>query len=160
MYFGIERVADAVEGAGIRANLGYGMISTGKDEEQAREEFENGVAFADEYDGAAEGRVNTMVRPHAPYTCDGWLLEEAAERADELGCVFHTHLSETADEVDESVAEHGMRPAWYLDELGCFDGGHDSYVAHAVHLDSDEITLLSEKDVSVAHCPSANMKLA
>ncbi|MDY6780628.1 MAG: amidohydrolase family protein [Halobacteria archaeon] len=158
MYFGMEEVADVVEESGLRARLGYGIITEGKDEDEARDEFETGVEFAEEYDGTADGRVRTMLTPHAPYTCDDWLLESAAERASELGCPLHTHLSETEDEVDETLADTGERPTWYLDEIGFWEG--DAYVAHAVHLEPDEVRHLSDKDVSVAHCPSANMKLA
>ncbi|MDY6774813.1 MAG: amidohydrolase [Halobacteria archaeon] len=159
MYFEMERVAEAVEEAGLRATLGYGMITENKEtEDEKREELEGGVEFVREYDGAANGRVSAMLAPHAPYSCDDWFLEEAAEKADDLACVFHTHLSETQNEVENSVANTGVSPAWHLDNHGIL--GENVYVAHGVHLDHEEIELLRDRDVSVAHCPSANMKLA
>jgi 5-methylthioadenosine/S-adenosylhomocysteine deaminase len=158
MYFAMDEVAGVVEESGLRGVLGYGIITADKGEDAAREELDRGVAFAREYDGAAEGRVRTMLTPHAPYTCDDETLAEAAERARELGVPLHTHLNETAAEVDEYVAETGQRPAHHLDELGCWRGR--AYVAHGVHLDEAERARLAERDVGVAHCPSANMKLA
>jgi 5-methylthioadenosine/S-adenosylhomocysteine deaminase len=138
--------------------LGHGVISEGKDEEAAREDAATGVEFVREWDGAADGRIQGMITPHAPYTCDDWLLREAAEARDELGCGLQIHLSETADEVEEIVGETGERPAWYCDEMGCWDD-HAS-AAHCVHLDSDEMRLLADRGVAAVHCPAANMKLA
>lgn len=158
MYFEMDEVADVVEESGMRATLGYGIITVGKDDEEVREELREGIEFARENDGAADGRVSTMVTPHAPYTCDDETLCEAAEEARDTGVTVHTHLSETADEVGDIVEQEDARPPEYLDSLGVFDG--DAYVAHGVHLDSNDIELLASKGVGVAHCPSANMKLA
>lgn len=158
MYFHMDKVADAVEESGLRASLGYGIITVGKDEEESEEELREGVEFVREYDGAADGRVQTMLCPHAPYTCDGTTLREAAEAARDEDVTLHTHLSETAGEVEDNVDEHGERPPEYLDSFGFFEG--NAYVAHGVHLSDDELGYLASKNVGVAHCPSANMKLA
>ncbi len=158
MYFGMESVADVVAESGLRARLGYGMITAGKDEAAARDELETGVRFVRDVDGRAGGRIHGMIAPHAPYTCDEWFLEAAAERAMELSVPLHIHLNETSSEVEEYLAETGNRPTVHLDELGCWDG--PAFVAHGVHLDEQERSLLGERGVGVAHCPSANMKLA
>jgi 5-methylthioadenosine/S-adenosylhomocysteine deaminase len=165
MYFEMEEVAEVIEASGMRAKLGYGIITVGKDDEEVREELREGVEFAREYDGAADGRVETMMTPHAPYTCDDETLREAGVEAREAGVTVHTHLSETAEEVEECVENEGVRPPEYLESLGVFDGDGDegdadAYVAHGVHLDDEDIDLLARRGVGVAHCPSANMKLA
>ncbi|MCX2819725.1 amidohydrolase [Haladaptatus sp. F3-133] len=158
MYFGMDEVADAVDVSGLRASLGYGIITVGKDDDEAREELNEGVGFVREYDGAGDGRISTMLCPHAPYTCDEQTLREAARAARDEGVTLHTHLSETDGEVRDSVDSHAERPPAYLESLDFFDG--DVYVAHGVHLDGDEIEMLANRGVGVAHCPSANMKLA
>ncbi|MFW5929052.1 MAG: amidohydrolase family protein, partial [Halobacteriota archaeon] len=145
MYFHMDRVAAAVDDAGLRATLGYGVITAGKTKEEARRELREGVEFAVEHDGAADGRVSTMLCPHAPYTCDDESLEEAARLAREHGLRLHVHLSETASEVEDSVEDNGVRPPEHLDSLGFFDG--DVYVAHGVHLDADDRGLLAQRDV-------------
>lgn len=158
MYFGMDEVARVVEETGLRAVLGYGMVTAGKDDEEARAELDRGVEFVREHDGAADGRIQAMMTPHAPYSCDDWVLAEAAEHARDLGCPLHVHLNETAAEVEEFVEAEGGRPAHHLDDLGCWEGR--AYVAHGVHVDRSERALLADRDVGVAHCPSANMKLA
>lgn len=158
MYFGMDEVARVVEETGLRAVLGYGMVTAGKDDEGARAELDRGVEFVRAFDGAADGRIRGMMTPHAPYSCDDWVLAEAAEHARDLGCPLHLHLNETADEVVELVEAEGRRPAHHLDDLGCWEGR--AYVAHGVHVDRSERALLADRGVGVAHCPTANMKLA
>ncbi len=158
MYFEMDRVAEVVESSGLKALLGYGAITVGKDEEEAEEELEACVEFARRNHDTAEGRVRTMITPHAPYTCSSETLERAAEAAVEEDLVLHTHLSETEEEVEDSVEMHGETPGWRLEEHGFYNA--DAYVAHGVHLDGSELELLAREDVGVAHCPSANAKLA
>lgn len=158
MYFHMDEVVEAVESSGLRGSLGYGIITAGKDEKEAREELREGIEFVRQHDGTADGRVSAMLCPHAPYTCDDRTLREAAEAARDEDVTVHTHLSETAEEVSDCVEAHGERPPEYLEALDFFDG--DAYVAHGVHLNDDEIGTLSRRGVGVAHCPSANMKLA
>lgn len=158
MYFGMEEVASAVDDAGLRALLGYGVITVDRGEDAAAAEIDQAVGFADAYHGAAGGRIRTMLTPHAPYTCDDWVLESLAEQARDRGLPLHLHLNETRDEVGELSERTGQRPAEHLKDLGCWDG--DAFVAHGVHVDETEREQLAAADVGVAHCPAANMKLA
>jgi 5-methylthioadenosine/S-adenosylhomocysteine deaminase len=158
MYFQMDRVADVVDRAGVRGLLGYGIITVGKDEETARKELATGRAFAEEYDGAADGRVRTAMMPHSLTTVSPEILEDSAEIADELGVPLHFHANETEGEVDPIVEEREMRPIEWANDLGLL--GRDSFLAHGVHCDSREVELLANTGTGVAHCPASNMKLA
>ncbi|MCQ2158923.1 MAG: amidohydrolase family protein, partial [Bacteroidales bacterium] len=68
-----------------------------------------------------------------------------------------THLCETKTEVDDCLKAHGCTPVEYLDSLGIL--GDDVIAAHCVHLTDNDIRILSERGVYVAHCPASNMKL-
>jgi len=70
----------------------------------------------------------------------------------------HTHVHETRGEIEQGLAQHGMRPLERLRRLGIV--GPRLVAAHAVHLEATEIELLAREGVSVAHCPSSNLKLA
>jgi hypothetical protein len=63
MYFEVGEVVDAVREAGLRARVGHGVVTVGKDDDAAREDFAESLAVAREYDGAADGRVTTAVMP-------------------------------------------------------------------------------------------------
>ena len=158
MYFFMEEVAEVVAEAGLRGALGRGCITVGKDDEQAHANFEEGLAFAEEYDGAAEGRIRTTFMPHSLTTVDQSFFEEYVPRAREAGLPIHFHANETRQEVDPIVAEHGQRPLAYADDLALL--AEDTFIAHGVHVDAAEIDLLAERGTAVAHCPASNMKLA
>ena len=158
MYFFMPEVADVVAEAGVRARLGHGCITAGKNDEAAHAEFETGLSFAREHDGRADGRVRTMFTPHSLTTVDEAFYREYIPAAREAGIPVHVHANETESEVDPIIEEHGQRPLAYADEMGVLDD--DSFLAHGVHLDDSEIALLADRGTAVAHCPAANMKLA
>jgi len=158
MYFHVPEVAAAVEEAGLRARLGHGVVTVGKDDADARADFEEGLAVAREFDGAADGRVRTALMPHSLTTVDADLLDEFVPRARDAGVPVHYHANETEAEVEPIVEEHGVRPLAYADEHGLL--ASSDFVAHGVHVDETEVELLAERGVGVAHCPASNMKLA
>ncbi|MFC4450837.1 amidohydrolase [Halorussus aquaticus] len=158
MYFHEEEVVDAVEDAGLRARLGYGVVTLGKDEDGAREDCEQSLATAREFDGAADGRVETAFMPHSLTTVGEEYLREYVPEAREDDIPLHYHANETTDEVEPIVEGEGQRPLEYARDLDMTD--ESDFVAHGVHLDAAEIDLLAETGTSVIHCPASNMKLA
>ena len=158
MYFMMEAVADVVESTGMRARLGHGCITVGKDDAAAHADFETGLEFAEAYDGAADGRITTMLTPHSLTTVGEEFYREYVPAARELGVPVHIHANETRDEVEPIREDRGTRPLAYADDLGVL--AEDSFLAHCVHVDDREIDLLAERGTSVVHCPASNMKLA
>jgi 5-methylthioadenosine/S-adenosylhomocysteine deaminase len=154
MYFEVEETAAAVADAGVRARLGHGVVTAGKDEEAGWDDLRTGLDVASSLDGAAEGRIRTAVMPHSLTTVAEPLLREAAA----AGVPVHFHANETTDEVDPVVEERGERPLAYADDLGLL--AESTFVAHCVHVDGSEVDLLADSDTAVVHCPASNMKLA
>lgn len=157
MYDHMDEVARAVELSGMRACLTRGMIGFGPDE-VLKNKLAEGKAFAQNWHGQAEGRITTMMAPHAPYTCPPDFIRAIVDIAHELNLPIHTHMSESAAEVEQNVRDYGTRPPRHLYELGVFS--RPTMVAHAVHLTDEEIALLAEYDVRVSHNPGSNLKLA
>jgi len=158
MYFHVPEIAAAVEEAGVRARLGHGVVTVGKDDGDAYRDNEESLEIAREYDGAADGRVKTAYMPHSLTTVGEEYLREFVSEAREHGVPLHFHANETTDEVDPIVAEEGERPLAYADDLGMLTG--EDFLAHGVHTDDTEHDLLAERGASVVHCPASNMKLA
>jgi 5-methylthioadenosine/S-adenosylhomocysteine deaminase len=155
MYFEMDQVARAVEQSGMRACLSRGMIGVAPN---ARKAIEESVNFVREWDGRAEGRIKTMFGPHAPYTCPPEYLEEVIGLAAQYGTGLHIHVAETKEEIREIKENYGTTPVRHLDSIGLFE--QPVLAAHCVHLEREEIEILSAKEVGVAHCPQSNMKLA
>lgn len=102
--------------------------------------------------------IATAFAPHAPYTVNDSNFERVRMLADQLDVPVHLHLHETAQEVEQSLKEHGQRPIARLDRLGLVN---DRLIAvHMTQLTEAEIHLCAERGVSVVHCPESNLKLA
>ncbi|PSP73230.1 S-adenosylhomocysteine deaminase [Halobacteriales archaeon QS_3_64_16] len=165
MYFEEPAVAAAVEEAGLRALLGHGIVTVGKDEEGVAAELEEGLGFAREYRNASteesvegESWVRTACMPHSLTTVAEDAIEECVAAAKDLDVPIHYHANETEGEVEPIVSERGIRPLEYADDRGLL--GDRALLAHGVHLDDREISLLAERGTGVVHCPASNMKLA
>ena len=102
--------------------------------------------------------VATAFAPHAPYTVSDANFERVRLLSDQLDIPVHLHLHETAQEVQQSVEQHGQRPIARIERLGLFN---DRLIAvHMTQLTEAEIHLCAERGVSVVHCPESNLKLA
>ncbi len=158
MYFEVDRIAEVVREAGVRARLGYGMVTEGADRGEALEELRHGLEVAVELDDGAEGRVTSAYMPHSLTTADIDLLPEFLPEARDRGIPVHYHANESPAFVDPIVEEREARPLEVADEKGLLAPG--DFLAHGIHLDEAEIELLAERSVGIAHCPTSNMKLA
>ena len=157
MYDRMDQVAQMVEQSGIRGVLSRGVIGLCPTEVQEAKLAE-AIAFARDWNGKADGRITTMISPHAPYTCPPEYIERFVQAAHDYNLPLHTHMSETIAEVEQNVRDYGLRPVEHLDRLGFFS--RPALVAHAVHLNDAEIELLAAKEVAVSHNPVSNLKLA
>lgn len=157
MYDRMDQVAQMVEQSGMRGCLTRGVIGLCPSDVQDAKLAE-AIAFARDWNGKAEGRITTMISPHAPYTCPPDYIERFVQAAHDYNLPLHTHMSETIAEVEQNVRDYGLRPVEHLDRLGFFS--RPALVAHAVHLNDTEIGLLAAKGVSVSHNPVSNLKLA
>jgi 5-methylthioadenosine/S-adenosylhomocysteine deaminase len=165
---GITAVGDcSFSGAAATACADLGLRGTiylevfGSDESVVRDRFEPMRArLAD----LPSDTVRIGVSPHAPYTCTVELYRACAE----LGLPVATHLAESDDETEflrtggggwQSFAEMLVQPPGTTGIRALADAGLlDSNVlaAHCVKADEEEIALLAEHDVAVAHCPRSN----
>jgi 5-methylthioadenosine/S-adenosylhomocysteine deaminase len=157
MYSFMDEVATAVEQSGIRACLTRGVIGYCPPDEAAAKLVE-ASEFVKQWHGKADGRITTMMAPHAPYTCPPQYIEQIVALAKQLQVPIHTHLSETKAEVERHVEQYGIRPVAHLQQLGVFD--QPCLIAHGVHLNDEEIAILRTHDVRISHNPGSNLKLA
>ncbi|CQR56834.1 amidohydrolase [Paenibacillus riograndensis] len=157
MYDHMDRVAEVTEQSGIRAVLMRGVIGLCPEDVQ-NHKLAEAVAFARNWHGKADGRITTMISPHAPYTCPPEFFVKFVQAAHDLDLPMHTHMSETRREVEQNAADYGLRPVAHLEKLGMFT--RPSLVAHGVHLNDEEIEILARYHVGVSHNPGSNLKLA
>jgi 5-methylthioadenosine/S-adenosylhomocysteine deaminase len=154
MYWHPAATARAVADAGLRATIGGPLFDAAGGTEAMQT-----TALSDLDELAELGpRIDAALAPHSIYTVSEELLRWAGERATERELPLHIHLSETEQEVEDCVAEHGVRPAAHLDRLGVLN--ERTILAHGVWLDEEELALIAERGCTVVTNPVANMKLA
>ena len=154
MYWQPAATARAVADSGLRATIGAPLFDLHGTPAQLREMAHRGL---EELAGCGP-RITPALAPHAIYTVSEESLRWIGELSAEKQLPVQIHLSETEKEVQDCLAEHGERPAFYLDRLGFLS--ERTVLAHGVWLDPDELALIAERGATVVTNPVANMKLA
>jgi len=156
-YLGFEEALSAVEAAeeaGIRivvllAAYGRGGLSR----------FRQGSAS--EYLRQVEdlrGRgIAVGLAPHSVRACPADWLEEIGRYAAVERLPLHVHADEQPREIEECVAEHGIRPIELLDRTGCLS--ERTTVVHATHADGTELDLLARAGARICACPTTEANL-
>lgn len=157
MYLFAADVCRAVEQSGMRAWVGevlYDFPSPNYGE------LANGFAYTE--DLLAQYRHHDLIQitldPHAVYTCAPELLVRLGNMARDNDRLYHIHLAENRDEVNTCKERYGCSPVQHLEQLGLLD--KHVVAAHCVMVTDEEIALMAERGVKVAHCPESNLKLA
>ncbi len=156
-YFYMDRVAEVVEQSGMKATLTWCQFGIGADKEVGAD-LAGTLAFVDRWQGAAGGRIKTILGPHSPYVCPPEFLREVSALAREHGLPLHIHLAESPEQMENSLKQHGLTPTAHLEACGVFDV--PCIAAHALYLTGADIEILARRGVTVAHCPITYMKLA
>jgi 5-methylthioadenosine/S-adenosylhomocysteine deaminase len=157
MYYFEEHVAQATARAGMRAVCSQTVLKWPAPD---ADYYEESLAASREFIQRWKGHqlIVPSVAPHAPYTCTQEILQATAALAVEFDVPLHTHLAETALEVENCRNENGMPVIPYVKKQNIFDA--KVLAAHCVHVDDGEIKTLLHHGAGVAHNPSSNLKLA
>lgn len=95
---------------------------------------------------------------HSPYICSPETLRTIKAITRRSGTLFLIHLSETREEVSLLRERFGKKPVHHLRDLDLLDEA--TVAAHCIWIEGDELDLLAQSGVKVAHNPESNMKLA
>jgi 5-methylthioadenosine/S-adenosylhomocysteine deaminase len=157
MYYYEEHVAEAAAVVGMRAVCGQTVMKFRAPDAAS---YEDSLQMAREFIQRWKGHplIVPAVSPHAPYTCTAEILHATAELAKEFDVPLHTHLAETAFEVENMRNEHGIPVIPYVKKQGLFDA--KVIAAHCVHVDTGEMRTLLHAGAGISHNPSSNLKLA
>lgn len=164
---GTVRHTDALFRAAARSGIRYTGGNVLMDDPDTtpvnlRARAEDGLAETDRlrvaWHGRDRGRVRVAVQPRFAVTSTEKLLRGAAELAAAHDLLLHTHASESRGEVEIIRSRTGLGNVDYLDRLGLLSPR--TCLAHAVQTDATDWSILAEREASVVHCPSSNMRLS
>ncbi|MDF2678475.1 MAG: hypothetical protein K0Q97_2827, partial [Bacillota bacterium] len=152
-YFSEESVYKAVEDIGIRADIAPTIFGLS---DNYKEQLLNAEKFIRKYNGK-NSKIKLRLGPHAPYTCPETKLNEIINIAKKLGVGIHIHVSETKQQVDDSIKQTGKTPMEVLYDSGGFD--IDVIIAHGLWVSEDDLKFINS-NTFFAFCPKTYMKLS
>jgi formimidoylglutamate deiminase len=156
-YLGLAEAHAAVEAAAearieivlLLAAYGRGGLERFRQESPAE--------YLEQLEAVRATGVRVGLAPHSVRACPRDWLEAIGDYARGDGLPLHVHADEQPREIEECVAEHGLRPIELLAETGCL--GPHTTVVHATHADAHELDLLAESGTRVCICPTTEANL-
>ncbi|XP_059218467.1 guanine deaminase [Stomoxys calcitrans] len=115
-------------------------------------------AFVDDMKKLGSDLVKPTITPRFALSCTKELLKALGDIAKENNLHIQSHISESVDEVHFVKSIFSSSYAEAYDKAGLLT--NKTVMAHAVHLEDDEIALFRERGTSVAHCPASNTMLS
>ena len=157
-----EVVLQEMINSGIRGFSGKCLIDINdlypEFKSSAKNEINNMTELALNFHNTADGRIKYSFSPRFVLSCSEELLKETKEiMKDFPGSVYHTHSSESRQEIDEVRKRFHKENIEYFDSIGVLDD--HTVLAHCVHTSDNERKMLKDRNTRIAHCPSANLKL-
>ncbi|MBL8915548.1 MAG: 5'-deoxyadenosine deaminase [Archangium sp.] len=157
------QVFESARDSGVRLVGGKCMMDAGQGVPAGLRETTEGslaesIALIEKWHGAENGRLRYALAPRFVLSCTEKLLRQVQAIAKERDVRIHTHASENPTECDVVREKTGMDNVSYFHHLGLL--GEHTTLAHCVWLTAEEQKLLRETKTRIAHCPSANFKLA
>ena len=156
-YLGLDEAraaAEAAAEAGIAFVLLYACYLRG-----GIERFRQGsvAGYLTQVEALRAEGVRVGIAPHSVRACPPDALRELGAYAAAHELPLHVHADEQPREIDECVAETGVRPIELLDETGCL--GPRTTVVHATHADGRELDLLAAAGARICVCPTTEANL-
>ena len=152
MYFGMNKVIEAIEATGLRAVVAWCMT-----DDSVRDKPEKTREYAKKYN-VPNSRIKIYASAHAPYTCNPDTIKLCVDLAKELNTGLHIHLSETREEEKTIYDRYDKRGTEYLKDLGVFDV--PVVLAHGIYISDSDIEILKNIKGGISHNPISNCKLS
>jgi formimidoylglutamate deiminase len=156
-YLGFDEAraaAEAAAEAGIELTLLYACYLRGG---IPRFRQESVSAYLHELEALRDAGIRVGVAPHSVRACPAEALLELGRYALEHDLPLHVHADEQPREIDECLAEHGLRPIELLQQTACL--GPRTTVVHATHADGHELDLLRDAGSRICVCPTTEANL-
>jgi formimidoylglutamate deiminase len=156
-YLGLPEAraaAEAARDAGIELTLLLTAYARGG---SPRFRQETVAVYLDQVDELRADGFRVGCAPHSVRACPRDWFEGIGRYVSDRELPLHVHADEQPREVEECLAEHGLRPIELLAETGCL--GPHTTVIHATHADDHELDLLAAAGGRVCLCPTTEGNL-
>lgn len=144
----LDTIADAALEAGVRVAAAYEVSD--RDGLPGRDSaIEENRRFAGRLARNPEPLLGATIGAHASFTLSDDTLMRLVSLREECGRPIHMHMDEGREDGDAARGASSRSTARRLADRGVLRAG--TVLAHAVHVDTADITLLAEREVFVTH---------
>ena len=156
MYYFEQEVGRVLDVAGMRGVVGQSLADFSTPDHTSFDEgFDLVDALRDEFKG--NDRITASIAPHAPYSTGPVILERVAQYAtDNPDVRIQMHLAEMKSEMEWCAKQYNCRPVELADKSGILQKG--AIMAHCLEVNPNEIALMAERGVRIAHNARSNAK--
>ncbi len=107
-------------------------------------------------------RTSPIITPRFLPSCTDELLKELRNIRKKYSLPVQSHLSENLSEIDlvKELAPYGRFYGDAYDNFGLFGKDHKNVMAHCVYSSDDELELIKQNGVFIAHCPQSNINVS
>jgi formimidoylglutamate deiminase len=156
-YVGFEEAKAAVEAAEAAGILLVLLLSAYARGGLERFRQPSVSAYLEQIEELRSSGARVGLAPHSLRACPADWLEEIGAYAEREGLVLHVHADEQPKEIEECLAEHGVRPIELLARSGCL--GPRTTIVHGTHADERELDILAEAGARICVCPLTEANL-
>jgi formimidoylglutamate deiminase len=149
-----KTAVEAAEAAGIELVLLLSAYARGGLERFRQPSIS---AYLEQVEELRVSGARVGVAPHSVRACPADWLEGIGRYAETEGLVLHVHADEQPKEIEECLAEHGVRPIELLAQTGCL--GPRTTIVHATHADDAELDLVAGSGARICVCPLTEANL-
>jgi len=156
MYYFETEVGHVIDRAGMRGIVGQTLADFDAPDHKS---FDAGFALVDELADtfAGHARVTASIAPHAPYSTGPAIMERVAQWSDDHpGLPVQIHLAETEPEIAWAREKYGLSTVGVTARSGLLKPG--TIAAHCLLIEDDDIAILAQSGVGVAHNARSNGK--
>lgn len=158
----MDEVVEGLVDIGIRGRVGRWIWDLPPEPDVYKQDTDEAIRNLEQsitkYRSLADGRIQSWSILVGHTTCSDPLWRAARDLANEHGTGMSFHMSPAKLDPEGFLAEFGHRPMVHLAELGVL--GPDVAITHAVQVDNNELAIMAEAGVTVAHCPTTALKVS
>ena len=158
----LDEAVDGLVEVGIRGRVGKWVWDLPPEPDVYKQDTDESIRFLqrqlEQFPATADDRIGAWSILVGHTTCSDPLWKAARELATEHGVGMSFHMSPAKLDPEGFIAEFGHRPMIHLAELGVL--GPDVALTHCVQVDDQELAVMADTGVHVAHCPTTALKVS
>lgn len=147
-------IGEVAKELGIRSSLCY-EVSDRDGEEILNQGINENLNFIKYANNDDTDMIKGLFGLHASFTLCDKSLDRCVNSLENIDCGFHVHTAEGKNDQEECIKSSNMRIVERFEKFGIL--GDKTLAVHCVHIDENEMDILSRTKTNVINNPESNM---